>query len=76
MGKGLHKMFEAVVNEIFQVLPILGEYGSEFSYFISDPINFSEVTRFSNDIKKPWLKSIQKEIRQSGHFSKVSRFQN
>ena len=28
MGKGLHKVFKAVVNDILQVLPILGEYGS------------------------------------------------
>ena len=34
MGKVLHKVFEAVVHEIFQVLPILGESGSEVSYFI------------------------------------------
>ena len=31
MVKGLHKVFEAVVNEISQVLPMLGESGSEFS---------------------------------------------
>ena len=35
MGKGLHKLFKAVVNEISQALPILGESGSEFSYFIT-----------------------------------------
>ena len=29
MGKVLHKVFKAVVNEIFQALPILGESGSE-----------------------------------------------
>ena len=51
MGKGLHKVFKAVVNEILQVLPILGESGSEFSYFILDLRNFSEVTRLSDDIK-------------------------
>ena len=28
------KIFKAVVNDIFQVLPILGESGSEVSYFI------------------------------------------
>ena len=33
IGKGLDKLFKAVVNEIFQALPILGEYGSEVSYF-------------------------------------------
>ena len=28
MGKGLHKGFKAVVNEISRDLPILGKYGS------------------------------------------------
>ena len=28
MGKGLHEVFNAVINEISQVLPILGESGS------------------------------------------------
>ena len=49
MGKGLHKDFKAVVNEIFQVLPILGEYGSEVSYFIPWPRNFAEVNRLSEE---------------------------
>ena len=40
----------------------MGESGSEVSYFIPDPRNFAEVTRLSNDIKKPWLKSTQKDI--------------
>ena len=34
MVKGLHKVFKAVVNDILQYLPILGESGSEVSYFI------------------------------------------
>ena len=34
MSKGLHKVFKAVVNEILQDLPILGEYGSEVYYFV------------------------------------------
>ena len=34
MGKGLHKVFKAVVNEISQVLPIFNESGSEVSYLI------------------------------------------
>ena len=45
MGKVLHKLFKAVVNGISQALPILGEPGSEDSYFITEPRNFSEVTR-------------------------------
>ena len=63
MGKSLHKVFKAVSNEISQVLPILGESGSEVSYFIPDPINFSEVTRLSDDINKPWLKATKKQIK-------------
>ena len=45
MGKGLHKVFKAVVKEIFQDIPILGEYGSEVSYYIPETRNFAEVTR-------------------------------
>ena len=55
MGDGLHEVFKAVVNEISQVLPILGESGSEVSYFILELRNFSEVNRLSEDITKPWL---------------------
>ena len=36
MGKGLHKVFKSSVNEILQVLPNLGESGSEGSYFIPE----------------------------------------
>ena len=50
-------MFKTVVREISQDLPILGESGSEVSYFISDTRNFYEVTRLSDDKKKPWLKA-------------------
>ena len=53
MGKGLHKLSKAVFNEISQVLPISDESGSEVSYFITKPRNFVEVTRCSEDIKKP-----------------------
>ena len=41
----------------------MGESGSEVSYFIPDPGNFSEVTRFSNHINKLWLKTTLKEIK-------------
>ena len=51
MGKGLHKVFKDVVNNIFQAVPILGESGSEVSYFIPQSINFSKVTRLSEGIK-------------------------
>ena len=62
-GKGLHKVFKAVVNEISQVLPIYCESGSEVSYFIPQPRNFSEVTRLSDDINKPLLQATMKDIK-------------
>ena len=40
MGKGLHKVLKTVMNDISQVLPTLGESGSEVLYFIPEPINF------------------------------------
>ena len=65
MGKGLHGLFKAVVNEISPALPIFGESGSEVSYFSPEPINFEEVTRLSEDIKKPWIKAALKDINNS-----------
>ena len=62
MGKGLHKVFKAIVNDISQALPSLGEYGSEVSYLIPEPRNFAEVAILSEDIKKPFLKANLKEI--------------
>ena len=41
----------------------MGESGSEVSYFIPEPKKFTEVTRLSDDINKPWLKETQKEIK-------------
>ena len=61
MGKGLHKIFSTVVKEILQELTALGESGSEVSHFIPEPINFSEVKKLSENIKKPWLKATFKE---------------
>ena len=63
MGKGLHKVFSTVVKEISQELKALGESGSEVSHFIPDPRNFSEVTKLSDNIKKPWLKATLKEVK-------------
>ena len=37
--------------------------GSEVSYFIPEYRNFAEVTKFSDDIKKPWIKATQTEIK-------------
>ena len=31
IGKGLHKVFKAFINDILQALPILGEFGSKVS---------------------------------------------
>ena len=47
MGKGLHKVFKDVVNEILQALPSLGESGSEVSYFLLEPRKFLKVTILS-----------------------------
>ena len=63
MGKGLHKVFKTVVKNISQDFPPLGESGSEFSHFVPEPRNFAEVSKFSDDIKKPWLKANLKEIK-------------
>ena len=62
MGKGLHKVFSTVVKEISQELTPLGESGSKFSHFIPEPRNFAEVKQFSENIKKPWLKSTLNQI--------------
>ena len=63
MGKGLHKVFKTVVKDILQDLPTLCGYGSEVFHFIPEPRKISEVTRFSDDINKSWLKATQKEIK-------------
>ena len=49
--------------KFLQVSPTFCESGSEVSYFISEPRNFAEVKRFSEDINKPWLKATLKEIK-------------
>ena len=63
MGKGYQKLFKAVFNAILKALPILGESGSEVSYFILEPRNFAEVIRLSEDINKSWTKETMKEIK-------------
>ena len=62
MGKRLHKVFKAIVNDIFQVLPVLGESDSEFSYFMPEPRNFSEMTILLEDTNKPFQKATLEEI--------------
>ena len=63
MGKGLHKVFSTIVSDISKELTNLGESGSEVSHFIPEPRNFAEVTKLSENIKKPWLKATLKEIK-------------
>ena len=41
----------------------MDESGSEVSYFLPEHRNFSEVTRLSYEIKKPWLKATLKDIK-------------
>ena len=41
----------------------LGESSSEVSHFTPEPRNFAEVTKLSENIKKPWLKETIKEIK-------------
>ena len=63
MGKGSHKIFKAVVIDISRALPIFVESVLEVSYFITEPRKFSVVTKLSEDIIKPWLKSNMKEVK-------------
>ena len=60
MGKGLNKLFKAIVNKLNNALPTLGESGSEVSHFIPEPRNFEEVARLAEDVKKAWLKETLK----------------
>ena len=62
MGQVLQKVFSTVVKEISQELTPLGESGSEVYHFIPEPRNFSEVTKLSENIKKPWIKGTLKEM--------------
>ena len=63
IGKSVHKVFSTIVKDISKELSPLGEYGSEVSHFIIEPRNFSEVTKLSENIKKPWLKANLKGIK-------------
>ena len=60
MGKGLHKVLSTIVSEISQEWTNFGESGSEVSHFIPEPRNFAEVTKLSENIRKPWLKATLK----------------
>ena len=63
MGIGSHKLFSTIVKEISQELTNFGESGSEVSHFIPEPRNFAEVTKLSENIRKPLLKATLKEIK-------------
>ena len=52
-----------ICNASESSLQILGESGSEVSYFIPEPINFVKVARLSEDISKPWLKANLEDIK-------------
>ena len=62
-GKGLHKVFKVVVNQLNNPLPNLVESGLEVSHFVPEPRNFAEVTRLPADYKKAWLKATLKYIK-------------
>ena len=40
----------------------MSESGTEVSYFVPEPRNFTDVNRLSYEIKKTWLKATLKEI--------------
>ena len=63
MGKGLHKVFKYIVNELNNSLPNLGESVSEVSHFIPEPRSFADVTILPEYVKKARLKETLKEIK-------------
>ena len=63
MGKVLHKVLKTVITEISQDLPPLRESGLEVSHLLPESRNFAEVTKFSDDKNKTWLKATLKEIK-------------
>ena len=62
-GKRFTQGIYYVFKKISQELTSLGESGSEVSLFIPKPRNFAEVTKLSKNIKKTWLKTTLKEIK-------------
>ena len=63
MVKGSHRVFSTIVSEISQELTNFRESGSQVSHFIPEPRNFAEVTKLSENIRKPWLKATVKAIK-------------
>ena len=68
MGKGLHKVFSMVVKDIYQELTPLGDYGSEFSHFIPEPRNFSEVKNYQRTTLAKVNSQRDKESNQQSEF--------
>ena len=62
-GKSFTQGIQCNSKGDFQELATLGESGSEVSHFIPEPRNFAEVTKLSENIRKPWLKATLKEIK-------------
>ena len=65
MGKGVHRVFSTIVQEISQELTNFGETGSEVSHFIPEPRNFAEVTRLAENIRNLGWKLLLRRSRIS-----------
>ena len=62
-GKSFTQSFSTILSEILQELTNFGETGSEVSHFIPESRNFAEVTKLTENIRKPWLKATLMEIK-------------
>ena len=62
-GKRFTQVIQYGCKRNFQELTALGESGSEIYHFIPEHRIFAAVTKFSDNIKKPWLKANLKEIK-------------
>ena len=62
MGKGLHKLFKDVVNELKNPFSTLRESGSAVSHFIPEPRKFVEVIILPAEAKNAWLKTTLKDL--------------
>ena len=51
MGKGLHNVYEDIVNKLKNLLSALGKWVSEVSHFIPVPRDFAEVTTLQAYVK-------------------------
>ena len=64
IGKGLHKVFKNVVNELNNSLTTLGESVLEVSNFIPEPRNLLEFTKLPAGVKTSLLNATLKEIKE------------